>query len=197
MKAGVRTIVAALTGAAVTIGGVCGADEPESGSAVRFMRGPASSSAVSTQNTAMQRLASNTSVSLAAAAETSAPDRTALGTTAPDRTAPDATALEAYLTRRARSMPGISCDPEGPVYVVIDQDWAKSSFANSDHADFLIHFGASGKPDEVRIERSSGDADFDAKLARAVCLRARPESTERVSKDGGAGWALLTVHLIS
>lgn len=105
---------------------------------------------------------------------------------------PTAATVQGHLARRAARLPGVSCDPNGPVYQVVGAGGLGSA-ALSGRTDLLVHFGAGGRPDEVRIERSSGDDDFDASLALAVCALGVPQGVQ-----GGpvpAGWGRLSVRL--
>ena len=100
---------------------------------------------------------------------------------------------QTVMARHAQQLPGRSCDPDGPIYQVVDANDGGSLPVKSDRTDLLIHFSASGRPDEVRFERSSGDADLDARVAEAVCDRARADPSDSTAD---AGWARLTVRLI-
>jgi len=114
-----------------------------------------------------------------------------------ERTAPaqrDA-AMQAYLQRRAARMPGISCDPDGPVYLVLEADTPRNAPPSRDHADFLVHFGRGDEPDEVRVERSSGNFDIDARIARTVCDLLKARSSDGRPANGELGWAHLSIRL--
>ncbi|MGH8217746.1 MAG: hypothetical protein ACREUT_04145 [Steroidobacteraceae bacterium] len=101
--------------------------------------------------------------------------------------------LQSYLQWRAQRLPGRSCDPDGPVYVVLEPASPMIRDVPSDRTELLIHFTHSGAPDEIRIERSTGDDDTDAQLSEAVCAGVRASVAAPEPSDGS--WARLTVRL--
>lgn len=101
---------------------------------------------------------------------------------------------QSYLRRLAERLPGRSCDPDGPVYVVIQSNPHSTEAFRSDRIELLIHFTHGGAPDEIRVARSTGDPDMDARLADAVCARVRVGSLTATALSDG-GWAPLTVRL--
>jgi len=101
---------------------------------------------------------------------------------------------QGYLQWRAQRLPGRSCDPDGPVYLVLGSEARAASESYSDRTELLVHFGAGAKPDEIRIERSTGDEDLDARVAQAVCDRLHVRNVDE-TLPAETGWAQLTIHL--
>jgi len=106
---------------------------------------------------------------------------------------PSVAAVQARLARRAARLPGVSCDPNGPVYEVLGQV-EPGSESSPGRTDLLVHIGDAGRPDEVRIERSSGDEDIDAIVAFTVCDLFVRQPTQGGQVPGN-GWAPLSIRL--
>jgi hypothetical protein len=100
--------------------------------------------------------------------------------------------LQTHLARLAREMPGMRCEPYGAVYLVLGAA-AGAESRRLDHADLLIHFADSGRPDEVRVEHSSGNPDVDADLSQQVCELVHVR--EIGAGSSAAGWARMAVRL--
>ncbi len=90
-------------------------------------------------------------------------------------------------------MPGVSCDPNGPVHQLVGHIEAGAE-PPSGRTDLLVHIGVGGKPDEVRIERSSGDVDVDTRVAVTVCDLLTAQDTQG-GPAPAAGWARLSIRL--
>jgi hypothetical protein len=106
------------------------------------------------------------------------------------------TRMQAHRARIAATMPGVSCDPSGPVYFILGPTAIAQRARLAERADLLVHFTAAGVPDEVRIESSSGDADVDANVARAVCRLAVVDDSD-LAATRGPGWGRLSIRLRS